>query len=391
MSTNVVDNVTKHMEKLCIEIGSRHVGSPGEAAAVAYISEQFRAQQLDTVLENCPTVGWDCQSFSLVDKTENRGITGIYPCFFSNACDFTDEILWLKGEALDELEKHSVAGRLCMVEMINKPDGVFGRNGIAERLDELGAQAAFFISDHPIVADTKIQRSPFLDSLATMSLAYHTAFELWLVRNHKFHLRIDAQKFDHKSPNVIARIEGSGPNKAVIGCHYDTAPGIQGASDNASGTAAIIELARLLRGHTKDWSVDFVAFGAEEYIPKDFPPGSGGYVKKHKGENIRFLLNFDSCGLCLGETTIQLGFPEKIPELPVCKYQVTEYAGGGDDKAFHAAGFPTLWYRTESPYKNIHNATDSIEKINMELLSEIILEGKKMFEYLINAIERNEK
>ena len=388
---NPIKSVQKHMDKLCVEIGSRHVGSPGEAAAVAYICEQFQAGGFETVLETYPTVGWDCQSYSLIDTTANRQFSGIYPCLFSNDCDFAEEILWLKGEALRELEKQAVTGRLCLVEMINKPDGVFGRNAVAERLDQLGAAAALFISDHPVCPDTKIQRSPYLNRLATMSLAYQTAYELWPVRHHKFHLQINARKFKHESSNVIARIIGSGSNKAVIGCHYDTAPGIQGASDNASGTAAVIEMAKLLKGRTKDWSVDFAAFGAEEYIPKDFPPGSGDYVEKHRNENIRFLLNFDSCGLCLGETTLQLGFPNKLPETTGSKHRVTEYSGAGDDKAFHAAGIPTLWYRTDSPYKNIHNATDSIEKINMELLSNIILEGKNMFEHLTNAINKEMK
>ena len=37
------------------------------------------------------------------------------------------------------------------------------------------------------------------------------------------------------------------PEVIVIGAHYDSAPGSPGANDNASGVAAIIELARLLR------------------------------------------------------------------------------------------------------------------------------------------------
>jgi hypothetical protein len=37
------------------------------------------------------------------------------------------------------------------------------------------------------------------------------------------------------------------PEVIVVGAHYDSAPGTPGANDNASGTAAVIELARLLR------------------------------------------------------------------------------------------------------------------------------------------------
>jgi hypothetical protein len=37
------------------------------------------------------------------------------------------------------------------------------------------------------------------------------------------------------------------PEVVVVGAHYDSAPGTPGANDNASGTAAVLELARLLR------------------------------------------------------------------------------------------------------------------------------------------------
>jgi Peptidase family M28 len=51
--------------------------------------------------------------------------------------------------------------------------------------------------------------------------------------------------------NIEAVIEPSAgisdPEVIVVGAHYDSAPGTPGANDNASGTAAVIELARLLR------------------------------------------------------------------------------------------------------------------------------------------------
>jgi Peptidase family M28 len=41
--------------------------------------------------------------------------------------------------------------------------------------------------------------------------------------------------------------ENADPEVIVVGAHYDSAPGSPGANDNASGAAALIELARLLR------------------------------------------------------------------------------------------------------------------------------------------------
>lgn len=58
----------------------------------------------------------------------------------------------------------------------------------------------------------------------------------------------------------------SDPEVIVVGAHYDSAPGSPGANDNASGTAAVIELARLLRDldATSDKRIRFALFVNEE-------------------------------------------------------------------------------------------------------------------------------
>lgn len=67
------------------------------------------------------------------------------------------------------------------------------------------------------------------------------------------------------SRNVIASWPGAIEHPFVVGGHMDTVPRSPGANDNASGTAILIEMARLLRGHHKARLFEFVAFGAEEY------------------------------------------------------------------------------------------------------------------------------
>ena len=77
---------------------------------------------------------------------------------------------------------------------------------------------------------------------------------------------------DHKVHNVLAVLKGSVPGRPTIllGAHYDSintdeingaAPG---AEDNASGTAALLEVARLLASEKLATDVTFVAFAAEE-------------------------------------------------------------------------------------------------------------------------------
>ncbi len=73
------------------------------------------------------------------------------------------------------------------------------------------------------------------------------------------------------SQNVIAELKGTTSPKdiAIICAHYDSTsnqPAIlaPGADDNASGTAAVMEAARILAKYPFDFTVRFIAFSAEE-------------------------------------------------------------------------------------------------------------------------------
>ncbi len=47
--------------------------------------------------------------------------------------------------------------------------------------------------------------------------------------------------------DAVIAAQAPAPEVIVVGAHYDSAPGTPGANDNGSGTAAVLELARLLR------------------------------------------------------------------------------------------------------------------------------------------------
>ena len=104
--------------------------------------------------------------------------------------------------------------------------------------------------------------------------------------------------------NVIARLPGSDPSAGVIviGAHYDSrvadikdaAERAPGANDNASGVAALIEIARLLAHETPVASIDFVAFAAEEIgsVGSSYYLGSA----QARGEVIRGVIILDMIG-----------------------------------------------------------------------------------------------
>ena len=76
----------------------------------------------------------------------------------------------------------------------------------------------------------------------------------------------------HQSRNVLAVIPGSvDPGRMVLACaHYDSTSSNRlvaapGADDNASGTAAILELARILGESKFDFSIGLLCVSAEEW------------------------------------------------------------------------------------------------------------------------------
>ncbi len=97
--------------------------------------------------------------------------------------------------------------------------------------------------------------------------------------------------------NVIATKTGTVyPNIYIeFGAHLDTKPGTPGANDNGSGSAAVIELARVLKNYPSRYSMTFALWAGEE---------TGGFAGAYyhisqmntAGKTIKAGLNMDNMG-----------------------------------------------------------------------------------------------
>jgi Zn-dependent M28 family amino/carboxypeptidase len=101
--------------------------------------------------------------------------------------------------------------------------------------------------------------------------------------------------------NIEFKIEGKEKQKeiVIVGAHYDTCFGTTGANDNASGIAAMIEIARLLKETPMDRNLRFVAFVNEE--PPFFQTNEmGSYVyaqhSRKLNENIVGMISLETIG-----------------------------------------------------------------------------------------------
>jgi len=101
--------------------------------------------------------------------------------------------------------------------------------------------------------------------------------------------------------NIVAEIAGTvrPAEIVIIGAHYDSPPGSPGADDNASGVAALLELARRFSHGKPARTLRFVAFTNEE--PPYFQTGLMGsrvYASgaKRRNEKIVAMLSLESIG-----------------------------------------------------------------------------------------------
>ena len=90
-------------------------------------------------------------------------------------------------------------------------------------------------------------------TLAFQQLGYPTRAQEFLVGDPADHLL---------SANIIVTKEGTSGTTLVVGAHYDTLPGSQGATDNATGIGLLLETAGRLREVETPSTIVFVAFGA---------------------------------------------------------------------------------------------------------------------------------
>lgn len=91
--------------------------------------------------------------------------------------------------------------------------------------------------------------------------------------------------------NVVGTSPGEVREQIVIGAHRDVAGTAQGAEDNGSGTALMMELARVLANRPHHYTYVFVSFDAEEVGLL----GSANYATRHRDDPVIL-------GVCLDMT-----------------------------------------------------------------------------------------
>ena len=189
--------------------------------------------------------------------------------------------------------------------------------------------------------------------------------------------------------NVVGYLDNGAPNTVIIGAHYDHLGygedsnslyrGAErqihnGADDNASGVAAAIELARLLKeSRLKNNNYLFIAFSGEEL-------GLFGskYFVEHPTidwQKVNYMINLDMIGrlrdsthtLIIGGYGTSPAWAEACNNAGDKKYFTLQFDSSGigpsDHTSFYRKGIPVLFFFTGT-HSDYHKPTDDADKIN---------------------------
>lgn len=99
-----------------------------------------------------------------------------------------------------------------------------------------------------------------VDQLNQTADYIHTIFSLYSGNVSFQEYQVNNQTYK----NVIGSFGPENAKRIVIGAHYDVCGSQEGADDNASGVAGLLELARLLKHQELNYRVDLVAYTLEE-------------------------------------------------------------------------------------------------------------------------------
>ncbi len=214
--------------------------------------------------------------------------------------------------------------------------------------------------------------------------------------------------------NIEVELVGAQPSRGMVlvGAHYDSVEGSPGANDNATGVAALLELARALRRHQLARSVRLVAFVNEE------PPfsytdamGSVQYATRmaERGEKLAAMLSLETIGYYTDEPGSQhypfpfglfypdtgnfIGFVGNLRSTALVRRAVKSFrrharfpseglaapgwvtgVGWSDHWAFWQAGYPAIMVTDTAlfRYREYHTPFDLPEVVDYERFARVV-------------------
>lgn len=371
------DNIAGYIDVLSPGDNARIAGSDGERAAAGYIEELFNDYGLEVekpVFD--ANVFYDNGATFTVNAPEDIVLSGNDPLTmeFTTSGEVTAELVYAGLGSPDDFSGIDVVGKIALIK---RGDLTFAEK--VQNAANAGAAGA-------ILFNNIMEEGFIVGTLASESAI--PAIELHPIDGEMLAALLQGGKAinvtmsasgtieDVISQNVIGTLyaneDKNNTPTIVIGAHYDCVD-TPGANDNASGTAAVLELARVLSQHEYNANIKFIAFGAEEVGMV----GAYNFVEnldKNERDKIAAMINMDMVGV--GENVGIWTIEDKassvltdLAEVYMQKHSLTYLEPGFEDRSDHSAfaenGIPSVYFSYEVD-PNYHTDNDTIENMDME-------------------------
>lgn len=194
--------------------------------------------------------------------------------------------------------------------------------------------------------------------------------------------------------NVVGVVPGVvTPARQVVICgHFDDytgGPVAPGADDNASGTAGVLEMAKILSDYDFEYTLVFACFTGEEYGLL----GSEDYAGKARASNqdIRAVLNMDMIGYnsgppnyvdfyvntassWIGQRLLEIGPQFNSPDVLTFSSFNRPTMRGSDHASFWDQGYPAVCVIEDLHdfHPDYHTVGDTLDKLNLPYFTGIV-------------------
>ncbi|OQA12705.1 MAG: Aminopeptidase YwaD precursor [Bacteroidetes bacterium ADurb.Bin397] len=402
----------------------RETGTAGEKMAYEYLSAEFRKVGLlpkgsAGYIQPFPfNAGSYMGSGNTLRIKKQSFVAGeqFYPLAYSANKTFSGEIVHVKhgvcAPGMDDYAgMENLSGKVFVME-IGYPEGIDPHSKLAEyadlrtRIDSAAAKGAvaviFINSDKDTENPSKKYSNRITPTTLPVIFANGDVAKAMIDTKRVLVTGVtEILKKEKTGHNVLGYIDNNAKQTVVIGAHYDhLGYGEEGslyrgeraihngADDNASGTAGLIELARILKASNyKSNNYLFIAFSGEEmgllgsnHLVKHFPMPV---------EQVNYMLNMDMIGRLKPSDPVLIingagTSPEWNPAISAIvidgvKPKTTESGvGPSDHTSFYLKDIPVLHFFSGT-HDDYHKPSDDEHKINyagqqkiMEFMLQII-------------------
>jgi aminopeptidase YwaD len=372
-------SVMSHLRAL-VELGPRPIGSASNQAAANYIRDRFAEFGYRVEEQPYPCTAFDDAGASL---TLAGQFAPVEANAFSVPCDVHGAVLPLGSIA--ELEAAKLGERILLfygelAQQALSPKSWFLKGERDDRIIqclETGRPAALLAPPAASAEYMQLTMDWELD-LAAATIPLEVTLRLVQQPGLPVHLAIEGKRRSAQARNIVARTPGAiGGQRVVLCAHFDTMINTPGASDNASGVAALLALAESLGGEDLPYMLEFVAFNGEEYLPI----GDDEYVRRagDSFDQIRFALNIDGVGPAYASTSITM--LETAPAFQTEVESLTaEYPGvvwvepwpESNHSTFAFRGVPALAFSSLGARRLAHTMDDTLDVISPAKMDEVV-------------------